>query len=157
MKEIRSSEIEEVQELFSHIMRGLRHFPTRKQFPGDVTFEQMRVLWFLDSKGTCAMGDVAQMLSVTRPTATSVVNRLVLRGFVGRQRDKTDRRVVRLRLCPKGASLLAARRSLFRDRVRQMLSPMTKNQRGRFVAALRTVCTQVDGTQKVNRRSRSSA
>ncbi len=102
------------------------------------------------------MGDVAETLSVTRPTATSIVNRLVSKGFVGRERDEGDRRVVRLRLRPKGASLLAAKRSLFKERVRKMLSPMSRDQRKRFVAALKTVSNQVDGPQMERKRGRSS-
>jgi DNA-binding MarR family transcriptional regulator len=146
MGKVKTSEIDEFQELFSTVMRNLRRVPPKKMLPGHLTFVQMRVLWLLKSKGPRTMGEVAQMLAVTGPTATAIVNRLVSRGYVGRERDKSDRRVVNLRLRPKGTALLAARRRLFKERVGQMLEPLDENERKRLLAALKVVSRAIERT-----------
>jgi len=139
-------ELDEVQELFSGIMRNLKRVPHRRMLPGHITFVQMRVLWLLESGGSCTMGQVAQTLSVTRPTATEIVNRLVGKGLIGRERDKNDRRIVNLQLRPKGAALLGARRRLFRGRLEQMLEPLSAQERKRLLGALKVVSRAVDRT-----------
>ena len=156
MKKTREEEIDEVQELFSGIMKNLRRVPHRRMLPGHITFVQMRVLWFLESRGPCTMGQVARMLSVTRPTATSVVNRLVSKGFIGRERDKNDRRVVNLRLKPKGAALLGARRRLLRKRLEQMLEPLNGSERKRLLTALKVVNEAVKRTATGRKERRSN-
>lgn len=147
-------EMDEVQELLSGIMRSLRRMPTRKMLPGHITFVQMRVLWLLESRGPCTMGEVAQMLSVTRPTATSIVNRLVAKGFVGRERSKEDRRFVNLRLRPKGMGLLTAKRSLFKKRIGQMLKPLKGPDRKRLLLALKVVSDAMQGSSSEEGRGR---
>jgi DNA-binding MarR family transcriptional regulator len=92
------------------------------------------------------MGEIARMLSVTRPTATAIVGRLVSKGFVSRERNSKDRRVVTLKLKPRGTALLAARRRLFRERLEQMLKPLNSGERKRLLAALRVVSRAVERT-----------
>lgn len=96
------------------------------------------------------MGEVAEMLSVTPPTATSIVNRLVSRGLIRRERDNNDRRVVKLRLLSKGSAALAARRKQFRERTASMLQSLSGIERHRFVAALRVVSETIQNSS--NRR-----
>lgn len=146
MGKTKTREIDEIQDLFSRIIRSMRRFPTRKPLAANITFAQMRVLWFLESRSQSTMGELAEMLSVTRPTATSIVNRLVSRGFISRERCKKDRRVVKLELLRKGASVLAARRKHFRNRIAEMLHPLSKNQRRKFAAALRIVSSTVENS-----------
>ena len=48
--------------------------------------------------GPLTMGELAEGLSVTTPSATGLINPLADMGFVVRERDEEDRRVVRVRL-----------------------------------------------------------
>jgi DNA-binding MarR family transcriptional regulator len=143
-------EIEELQNLFSGIVMNLRRVPHRKMLPGHITFVQMRVLWLLESGSPCTMGEVAQTLSVTRPTATAIVNRLVSRGFIARERDTKDRRVVNLKMRPRGTAFLATRRRLFRERLEQMLEPLSQSERKRLLTALKVVNKAVQMTSLDN-------
>ena len=139
MGKVRRKEIEEVQILFSQIMRTLRAHPSRKMVAHHTTFAQMKVLWLLGAKGSFTMGEVAQMLSVTRPTATSIVDKLVSRALIRRERDEKDRRVVKLELLPKGTKILTARRKHFAGRIASILQGLNETERSRFVAALKVV------------------
>lgn len=52
------------------------------------------------------MGQLAKRLRVTMGASTNIVDRLVRAGYVMRTRDTRDRRVVRVKLEPKGSKAL---------------------------------------------------
>jgi DNA-binding MarR family transcriptional regulator len=62
------------------------------------TYAQMKVLVHLAEYGPQTMGELAQGLRITTPSATGLVNPLADIGMVVRERDGQDRRVVRVRL-----------------------------------------------------------
>jgi len=73
---------------------------------GPATYAQMKVLVHLAEYGPQTMGELAQGLRITTPSATGLVNPLADLGMVVRERDTQDRRVVRVRLSA-GAEVIA--------------------------------------------------
>src|SRR5688500_5634804 len=63
---------------------------------------QIHALMWLREDGPLTMGVLAQRCGVTDKTITGVVDRLERDGYVGRERDLEDRRVVRVALVKKG-------------------------------------------------------
>ena len=59
---------------------------------------QVKALVHLFEYGPQTMGDLAEGLKITTPSATGLVNPLAEMGFVVRDRDQEDRRVVRVSL-----------------------------------------------------------
>jgi DNA-binding MarR family transcriptional regulator len=60
----------------------------------DLTLSQMRALVGLHDAGPQTVGGLARMLSLSEPTASQIVERLVQQGLVRRQEDSADRRRV---------------------------------------------------------------
>jgi DNA-binding MarR family transcriptional regulator len=67
-----------------------------------LTPPQLHTLLALGHEGSLAMGDLARRVAVTEKTATGLVDRLERDGFVHRVRDEADRRVVHVKLTPRG-------------------------------------------------------
>lgn len=143
MPNVKSKDVEEAQFLLSQMMRSLRDHPPGKMVARNISFAQMRVLWLLSSRTGATMGEIAEMLGVTRPSATSVVDRLASGGYVRRERDESDRRTVRLRLLPKGAATLAARRRHMAEQISRILQVLEEPERRNLIAALRLVSTTI--------------
>jgi len=61
------------------------------------------VIW-LGQDGPLTMGELAGRLGVTEKTITGLVDRLESAGYLARERDTSDRRVVRARLSERGES-----------------------------------------------------
>lgn len=61
------------------------------------------VMW-LGRDGPLTMGELAGRLGVTEKTITGLVDRLEAAGYLARERDASDRRVVRARLTAQGES-----------------------------------------------------
>lgn len=66
------------------------------------TFLDIAILSYVRQKENPAMKDIATTLRVSPPAATSVIDKLIERGFLKRSEDSQDRRVVRLSVTQKG-------------------------------------------------------
>ena len=72
-----------------------------------LTFSQLRVLSLLNSTRFALAGTIAESLKVRPSTATGIVDRLVRQGLVMRQRDREDRRCVRIYLTEHGRKVIS--------------------------------------------------
>lgn len=86
------------------VARLARMFETRLG-EDSMTLPQYRVLAFL-SEGEWAASKLADMLAVSRPSVTAVVDGLVDRGWVERRESPEDRRRVLHQLTPAGRATL---------------------------------------------------
>ena len=71
----------------------------------DMTMPQIRTLYFL-SRGPQRMKDISDHLMRGMPSATSMIDRLVRKGYVERVPDPSDRRVVLCRITDSGREML---------------------------------------------------
>ena len=71
----------------------------------DMTMPQIRTLYFL-SRGPQRMKDISDHLMRGMPSATSMIDRLVKKGYVERVPDPSDRRVVLCRITDSGREML---------------------------------------------------
>lgn len=94
-----------VLETVPQVMRAIRD-EMRQQGPPLLSLPQLRTLAYLHCRPGSCLFRLAEHLGVTRPTASSIVERLVRRGMVTRAADPEERRRVVLGLTPMGASHL---------------------------------------------------
>jgi MarR family transcriptional regulator, organic hydroperoxide resistance regulator len=71
-----------------------------------ITPPQFDALVILNWDGEMTIGDLSNRLYLAYSTTTDLVDRLERQGFVVRQRDDTDRRVVRVKVLEKGSNLI---------------------------------------------------
>lgn len=71
----------------------------------DLTPAQMHIVLWLGMDGPLTMGALARAVGVTEKTITGVVDRLERDQLVHRERGPADRRVVHVRLGPRGTAL----------------------------------------------------
>ncbi len=77
----------------------------------DLTMTQIRALLTLRVAGSQTVGGLADALSVSEPTASQLVERLVQRGMAERHEDAADRRRVLVSLTPAADEAFAAAKS----------------------------------------------
>jgi DNA-binding MarR family transcriptional regulator len=78
--------------------------------------------------GTTRAVDLAQRARVSGPTMSGIVDRLVQAGFVARESNADDRRVVEMSLTPAGRALLGERTSSLEASFSQLLHRATPQQ-----------------------------
>ena len=72
----------------------------------DLTIPQIHVLNYLAMNDNCKMSDISTALSVTLSNMTSMIDRLIREGYVAREDDPSDRRIVRINLSNKGKQII---------------------------------------------------
>ena len=71
----------------------------------------VQVLAMLQDAGTMSVSEISRRLGIAKPNITPLVDRLFECGYVDRQHDENDRRVVNIVLMPAGEEKLAAIRA----------------------------------------------
>jgi DNA-binding MarR family transcriptional regulator len=82
-----------------------------------ISMAHVFVMSMIDKHGALPMTRVAEIIESGLPTATGLVNRMVERGFVRREHDTRDRRLVLVSLTEAGAAEV---RELHEARQRRM-------------------------------------
>lgn len=77
-----------------------------------LTVPQTLVLRAIDGLERPTAGRISQLVSLSPPTVTAILNRLEERALIARDRGATDRRQILLSLTPRGREVLAAAPSL---------------------------------------------
>jgi len=71
----------------------------------------VQVLAMLQDVGTMSVSEISRRLGIAKPNITPLVDRLFESGYVDRQHDENDRRVVNIVLLPAGEEKLSAIRA----------------------------------------------
>jgi DNA-binding MarR family transcriptional regulator len=98
--------IDSALSLADQLFRQLFHTVPKDLLTLDVTMPQLKILLVLYIVGPTRMSAIASELDVTLPTATSLVDRLVDKGYVSRETQPGDRRVVICRLSETGQKVI---------------------------------------------------
>lgn len=108
MKPHSSKDIARAVSLFFAVRGAVRTTLAQGKRLDPYSWLRIETLKFIRSQETPTMGQVAEYLSITAPSATSLVSALVKEGLVRRQVSVKDRRASCLSLTPKGKRVLAA-------------------------------------------------
>ena len=88
----------------------------------DLSMAQLHVLATLHEHGEMTVGALAEALSISAPSASSLADRLVERALVSRERSEDDRRTVRLALSPTGQRFTDQMHGLGAEQFRRVLA-----------------------------------
>ncbi len=106
---------------------------------GGVNLPQYNTLSILQVHGNVKMGELAHLLGVTMGAATNLADKLVNTGYISRQRDDHDRRVVRVTLTAKGRRQVREIDETFLTFCTQIMEQVDRDTRVRFLADLEMV------------------
>ena len=87
---------------------------------------QFRVLHLLMHHGVQRMSELGRRLYISKPYMTALIDAMTEEGFVERQADPADRRVIRIRITGKGRSHLSKKAALLKNDLKQNLSAVSR-------------------------------
>ncbi len=97
------------------------------------------VIFFLGQDGACTMSELAVKIRLTVSSATLIVDRLVEKGLIARERSEEDRRVVRVALTGEGAALYRVVEDTILGLGRAMLSVLEEAEQDELLALYRKI------------------
>jgi DNA-binding MarR family transcriptional regulator len=106
-------------------------------FCENITFSQFNVLNTISEKGTMKMADLHRALSVEKSTTTRLVNPLVRKGLVRRQKSPQDGRAADLTLTSEGHKTLANVWACLEEFVESIYAGIPQHERSTVHRALK--------------------
>jgi DNA-binding MarR family transcriptional regulator len=115
---------------------------------GELSVSQMHMIRLVRKHGTLAMTELAELLGVSPPSASTMVDRLVDKGFLSREHSTEDRRKVVVCISPEAVKKIESVETsvlqLFESLV-EKLGPETTQQWCRVLKQINAVLS--DGLQ----------
>ena len=102
----------------------------------DLTNNDMHVIEAIGIEEPKNMSAIAKLLSVTVGTLTIAMNSLVKKGYVTRERGKTDRRVVFISLSEKGRAAYEHHAAFHQEMIQSIAEQLTKDELDALTKAL---------------------
>ena len=101
-----SSQVAEIDYLLREVGGLLRKWGRDILGGFDITNPQFEALLVLREHGELTMGELCAKMFLACSTATDLIDRMERNQLIERVRDTADRRVIRLRVLPKGNHLI---------------------------------------------------
>jgi len=114
--------------LFKSISKPLRNQTS-------ITPGGMFVLGSLKRRGTQSMSDIGKCLSMPKPHVTVIVDKLIEEGYVERQSDPKDRRIVNILLTEKGLTDFESIKLAISENLKIKLVTLTEEEQKILVTA----------------------
>ena len=126
------------------IMRAIDLHSKHLERQAGLTVPQILILQTIEDSGSPAVSEVARRVSLSQATVTSVIDRLVKKDLVRRDRNASDRRVVSVSLTDPGKSTIREAPELLQaDFVRQFEQLPSWEQK-MLIAALERIASLMD-------------
>ncbi len=100
-----SAAISEIMQALRRIFKSIQDYSQEVSKKFGITGPQLWALKTISANGSLSLGELSQRMYLHPSTISGVVDRLEKKNYVHRDRAKEDRRVVQVRLTPKGKSL----------------------------------------------------
>jgi DNA-binding MarR family transcriptional regulator len=107
----------------------------------EISLPQLHVLITLQERPTMTVSELASLLGISVPSASSIVDRMEERELVTRTRDTGDRRVVTVEISPHGAELAEEFMGLKREQVISLFAAMTDEELTNVVRGIESVAS----------------
>ena len=106
--------------LYKTISRPIKH--------QSITPGGMFVLGTLNRNGVQSMSDIGKCLAMPKPHVTVIVDKLIEEGYVERQNDPNDRRIINISITEKGLKTLAEVKKLLAENMKIKLLKLTEEE-----------------------------
>lgn len=98
-------DVDQVIEAIIYLSTESRRITKELARRADLTGPQLTVMKLLEQVGDLSLSELSDRIRAQNSTVTGIIDRMEREGLVVRERSKEDRRVVHIRLTPKGQAL----------------------------------------------------
>lgn len=106
---------------------------------GKMPLAQYHILSLLSENTSMRMGEISQLMAISRPNLTPLVDKLVALGYVQRIADDHDRRVTYISITQMGIEALENERKIVAESVSRFTDRLNDDERARLADALDTL------------------
>jgi DNA-binding MarR family transcriptional regulator len=103
---------------------------------GRISLPQFLILGFLEKNGEAQMNALARFMVVTTSAMTGTVDRLVKCGYVAREADIKDRRVIKIKITSKGSDIIKKINDQRRQMIVEVFGKVSESDRRDYLRVL---------------------
>jgi DNA-binding MarR family transcriptional regulator len=141
---------------FREFRLGMQNWIEKTGSKTTLTHPQMILLAVLDDLGESTMTALTRKMGTTMGAVTNLVDRLVYAGFLDRQHDTQDRRVVKVRLKDEGRDLIRSANAEIVEYLARFFGQVPARDRKTFLAVYRKVGDLVRADEVADKTSAST-
>jgi DNA-binding MarR family transcriptional regulator len=119
----------------------------------EFNFRELHVIQFLGFSGANIMREIADNLGMAVSTTTGIVDRLVDKDLVMRERPEEDRRIVKVELTDKGREVYQWDFEQHVQTVRELLASLDEHDQKLFVTIMKKVVRNNDLNSKSEKKN----
>jgi DNA-binding MarR family transcriptional regulator len=105
----------------------------------DVTLHQFHLLLYMKASGKTRVTDLSDMMLVSKPTASRMINTLCDKGMLKKRADNRDHRLVLLVLTPKGERIVEEMQARQRELLSRVLGKMPAAEMNAFMETMEKI------------------
>jgi DNA-binding MarR family transcriptional regulator len=102
------AEVDQILEAIIYLYTESRRITKDIARRANLTGPQLTVVKILEGIGDLSLSELSERIRAQNSTVTGIIDRMVREGLVVRARSSEDKRVVKIKLTPKGAKLARA-------------------------------------------------
>lgn len=127
---------DKVIEVMPVIMKEFLKQQTADFYKTKITLPQFAVIEALRMRGECKMTELARLINVTTAATTGIIDRLVKAGYVVRESDPKDRRVVDVKVTAKGIKIVDRAKEDRRQMIMKIFGVVSRSEREQYLGIL---------------------
>lgn len=104
------------------------YYHLRYEYEDNLSHQAIRILQIVSREKDITIGKVATELSLSHNTTSEHVKRLIQKGFIMKERNKQDERVVNLTLTKEGIEVLEKHTLLDIEKIKILESQLSKEE-----------------------------
>jgi DNA-binding MarR family transcriptional regulator len=112
----------------------------------DLNKQEANVIFFLGERGASIMRELAENLRLHVSTMTGIVDKLIEKGFVNRERSDEDRRIVRVSLTEQGARAHHQEGAKRQQMSRIILNSLDEEEREQLLSLFGKISAEIEKT-----------
>ncbi|MEW6724685.1 MAG: MarR family transcriptional regulator [Bacillota bacterium] len=128
--------VEELEVLLRRVNRIVKKRGREILANYDITPPQFDALQVLINNGEITMGELCDRLYLACSTATDLIDRMERNGYIERQRDQNDRRVIRLKVTEAGHDIISEVMKTRKEYLATILEHLEEKDKEQMVHAL---------------------
>ncbi len=126
------------------ILRATEIYGRKLAKAAGLTAVQFRVLQIVAERGTCTATEIAHKMRVSQATVTSLVDKLVRREVVTREKSQTDRRQIHIIITATGREIVSHAPDALQQRYVRKFEALEDWEQAQLVASLERVAQMLD-------------
>lgn len=104
-----------------------------------IPLSHIQVLLLLNEFGTLTVSEIGNLLSISRPNMTPLLNKLIDEGYVERRYSEKDRRVILIVLTEQGQSFIRQHKQYITEKLKEQLLTLSQDDLETLTASLQNM------------------